>query len=72
MVTQDGTVPLRAPSWSWASVHGQIRYSTEFVLPLQGQYANAEEDVLRPPLAELLGMSCRYRVGYIHIVDMFS
>ncbi|KAG9197096.1 hypothetical protein G6514_002460 [Epicoccum nigrum] len=53
--TRDALTPYRAPTWSWASVDGEIRYSRAFVSPLEGPYVDDEDDLLRPPLAKVLG-----------------
>ncbi|KAK7177750.1 heterokaryon incompatibility protein [Paraphaeosphaeria sporulosa] len=54
LVTENGLTPYRAPTWSWASLDGEITYSSAFVEPLEGEYADAEEDLPRPPLAKVL------------------
>jgi hypothetical protein len=55
-LTKHLAMTYRAPSWSWASVDGEIKYTRALVEPLEGEYFLAEEDLPRPPLAKVLGM----------------
>jgi hypothetical protein len=57
-LTDHVAISYRAPSWSWASLDSEIRYTRALVEPLEGMYVIAEEDYPWPPLAKVLGM-CR-------------
>jgi hypothetical protein len=55
-VTEHVEISDRAPSWSWASVDGEIQFSHAMVSPLEGSDMYADEDLLNPPLAKVLSM----------------
>lgn len=61
--TMNSLPHYRAPSWSWASVDGEIEYPDAFVAPLEGEYADDEEHLPRPPLAKVLGM-CYFHIEH--------
>lgn len=56
--TKNTATTYRAPSWSWASVDGEVLFPDGFLNPLDGEYATfINNDPLRPPLARVIGMS---------------
>lgn len=70
---QDTITTYCAPSWSWASVDGGVLFPRAFVLPLEGEYADVNNnDRTSPPLAKVIGkflllnsnLSSPYRNSY--------